>query len=892
MTDSVEATVLDRLEADADLDEDVKHYVAAAIDGSLGLELHGDGRTRGTASADASSEARLTFLQRVSVAGFRGVGPIANLDVVPGPGLTLVTGANGTGKSSFAEGLEFLLTGNVHRWHGKSIEWRQGWRNVHTEAPPVLEATFAGDGEPGAVVVSRRWHSTSVALEDHTLDGLETLAWERACETHRPFLSYAQLSAFLERGPSARYDAIAAGLGLDRLSDARNWLERQRTADQRAHANAQAQLVELLKRLEERAPEDERADAARAALAEEPWNLDVIPRLLEGEITSSVITQARKSRAPKSDIEKLMDDHYVLLPNLPRAITDHVVDLDPTTDRPIALLNNLKEVDFVCADEIESFCRELGDVRHKVQGFKGGNQLRSARLARALLAALSVHEHEGTQACPVCKSGTIDDLWANKASECVQGLFEEIKQVGEIVKEMHDLLSACEEFTVDVGISHEDLDNARSLGIDTSELQDALNWWFNAIYDEPNLYTALGEDPKSDAVDIDSQRPEDPLGGFSPTLTDEGLQEVAGRLFERGATVRRLLGPLRESASAELARREELWIPLHLELRRWLPVGRLGKEAGERIGTIRSAEILLDSVEQEISEKRLQPIEARAQRYWGWVGQGSSVSLDGFRLSGRASARELELSASIEGARRAVPASMSQGESNALSLCLFMARALQRESPFGFLVLDDVVQAMDATKVEGLARLLGEAGHRRQILVFTHDERLQAALRRLNIDYRQLTVTRRPDSQVDFRTVDAPVQRWLGDARSVLKTRNVSDETKRRVIPGYCRQALEAACVEAVWHRRLKIGRDSAATQRDLGRAPTLLAKVALVMLDDSSGDHRAIRSAVYRQFGIAARSVVDACNRGAHGRWDGGMDTLISRTEWLANHIRRFGKR
>ena len=82
------------------------------------------------------------YLRRVSVTGFRGIGPRADLEVVPGPGLTLVVGANGTGKSSFAEGLEFLLTGQNSRWQDKSAEWRQGWRNLHAQDPPDLQASL------------------------------------------------------------------------------------------------------------------------------------------------------------------------------------------------------------------------------------------------------------------------------------------------------------------------------------------------------------------------------------------------------------------------------------------------------------------------------------------------------------------------------------------------------------------------------------------------------------------------------------------------------------------------------------------------------------------------------------------------------------------------------
>ena len=71
------------------------------------------------------------YLRSVTVTGFRGIGPSATLTVVPGPGLTLVVGRNGSGKSSFAEALEVLLTGTLKRVAGATQAVRDGEGKGH-----------------------------------------------------------------------------------------------------------------------------------------------------------------------------------------------------------------------------------------------------------------------------------------------------------------------------------------------------------------------------------------------------------------------------------------------------------------------------------------------------------------------------------------------------------------------------------------------------------------------------------------------------------------------------------------------------------------------------------------------------------------------------------------
>ncbi len=77
----------------------------------------------------------------ISVEGFRAFGPRQILDV--GPSLTIIKGDNSKGKTSLAEAVEFLLSGQTSRRDvvaTTKTEFARGLRNVHYAGPVYVEA--------------------------------------------------------------------------------------------------------------------------------------------------------------------------------------------------------------------------------------------------------------------------------------------------------------------------------------------------------------------------------------------------------------------------------------------------------------------------------------------------------------------------------------------------------------------------------------------------------------------------------------------------------------------------------------------------------------------------------------------------------------------------------
>lgn len=252
MNTDLRQLIHDSLKSDDLLQKNWSSLVLAACDGRDAL----DGvlqNAKTTAKADEKATATThagAYLTSLTVEGFRGIGPRQTLTLTPGPGLTIVVGRNGSGKSSFAEALEVLLTGDSKRWMDRSKIWKEGWRNLHQVKTAAIEAKLDLEGG-GQAAVGCSWDAEagleaqkSVAqIKGKTKTTLQALGWTAALESYRPFLSYNELGSMLDEGPSKLYDALSLVLGLEDLVNAQTALAECRLARQKPSATLQAGTV-------------------------------------------------------------------------------------------------------------------------------------------------------------------------------------------------------------------------------------------------------------------------------------------------------------------------------------------------------------------------------------------------------------------------------------------------------------------------------------------------------------------------------------------------------------------------------------------------------------------------------------------------------------------------
>lgn len=758
-------------------------------------------------------------LTAVTVEGFRGIGPKRTLELKPGPGLTLVIGRNGSGKSSFAEGLEILLTGSNWRWAKRSKVWRDGWRNLHRPTGTCVQAQLLVEGEPGPVVLTRSW-ADGAALEGSTLDvrlpsnpkqtaSLAALGWVEALETYRPILSYNELGSTFDQ-PSDFHDRLLAILGLGEYDALAEEARQQRLVLERGAKTVRAAAEPLLRRLE--ATDDDRARRVAAALRGRAWDLDAAAAVLGGA------GEGAGEGATTGD----------------------------TSD--IALLRALASIQPPAIEEVLAVAEGIRDGHARREALAATPAGRADELARLLRGALAFHARHGIADCPVCgTAGVLDVEWRTAAEAQateLEALAAEAREVDAAAREINGRLQRL------IGPPPSVLDRAHEVGLERDARTLATAW---AIYAKPSGATPLDIAEHLEAT-------------IDPVITAADA--------------------LREAAEAELGRREGRWRPLAIELAGWLRDAREAVEAEAKARQLAVEEKRLKQEQLRLKRERFEPVAQQALELWELLRQASSVELESIVLEGTGTQRRVEIGVTIDGVEGAALGVMSQGELHAIALSLFLPRATIPDSPFRFVVIDDPVQSMDPARVDGLARVLERVARERQVVVFTHDDRLPEACRRLGVAAAVVEVTRREGSVVELRPSLDPVRRNLDDAWAVARSDYVPEEVARQVVPGFCRAAIEAVCVEVVRRRRLGRGESHAAVEERLAEATTVTTYLALALFDHvKRGDDVVDR---LKQWGPEFVEAWSAAKSGAHAGYRGGtLEQLVKDTEQLCSRVR-----
>lgn len=801
--------LIERLIEDPAVDDRVAALVLAAWAGDGDLAEAMEGRV--TAATDPTTTPRreqhpAAYLAAVHVEGFRGIGEPATLPLRPGPGLTLVTGRNGSGKSSFAEAAELALTGDSGRWSGRTAVWRDGWRNLHSEGRTAVSVDLLTTGMSGTTRIERRWEPTS-DLDDGQwtrqrsgdkradFDGSD---WREDIRTYRPFLSYSELGALIDGRPSELYDALHRLLGLDPLDQAHDRLRAVRKS-----LSDNARTVGARRR------------ALRAALSDSDD-----PR---------VTRAAAILKATKPDLA---------------ALAELVAGVDDQSGEAAALtaLTELRAPD---PDAVSAGTSRLRSAADQVNELAVGEERSADQVASLLRDAL--HHFDGQHAitCPICQQGTLDASWRDEAQQ----------RAGALEQAAAELRAA------------------------NSELKAAVAAVRNLAGQIPPLLTKPGP------IDVDAARTA--WSDWVDAGQTTGAAELAHALDRTYPALDEAIADVRKRAADELAVRDKVWAPIARQLSAWHDDAARVSGQATLLTELQAAEDWLTRTAGALRDERLAPFAEESQKVWQMLRQQSNVDLGPVRLDGTKNRRRVAMDVRIDGADGGTALGvMSQGELHALGLSLFLPRATVEQSPFRFVLIDDPVQAMDPAKVDGLARVLAEVAATRQVVVFTHDDRLADAVRRLELSATVWEVHRQERSVVEMRRSDDPVRRYLLDGRAMALTPELPPDIRSELVASCCRSALEAACHAKIRTVRLSRGDAHAQVEEAIAEATTTSKKLTLAVFDDPTRGSDLLGR--IRGLGPWAVAAVQGSKKGAHRGLTGDLRPFLSDVEKLAEWLQK----
>ena len=785
--------VSSRLDAEKKLSDDAKLLILAALEGRASLaEMAEYTPPAPEAETPNAADPVGAFLKQIKVRGFRGIGPESQLDLDPYPSMTVISGRNGSGKSSFAEALEVALTGTTYRWHARASQWKEQWRNLHNGDPARITVTLAEEGV-GSTRLAVEWASdaaldgmvTSLQRQGEKKQaGLASLGWSGPLETYRPMLTYEELGALLAAEPKVLYDALSTVLGLEQLADAVKALDEHRKALSAPRATLRTEKRALEQSLASLT--DERATTATTLISARNVDTDQLRRL--ATVAPQDNTVGARVRA-------------LLILALPR--------------------------DTECrkaAEELTAAVSHLAEV-----GDRMGESLH--RRSQLISAAISLHEHEGDQTCPVCERGTL-------GAERVAALRAQLES-GEL--ELAEMRAA--------GARHSAaLNAARSL---VTTVPSALT---GDVPDELSVLVAR----LRDAWAHWAAAPSEPLA-------------LSGHLSSQSEPARQALAALKTAAEDYINAMDEAWSKVAARLAAFADTAQAWAGQQNAADAATSAHKWLRDNQIVLKNERVKPIADEARHIWSSLRQESNVEIAGLTLESSNTRRHVAIAAEVDGEDAGALAVMSQGELHALALALFLPRATMPQSPFRFVVLDDPVQAMDPAKVDGLVRVLLEIAKTRQVVVFSHDDRFASAVRRApkDVPTKVLEVIREANSQVTPVITYSPADRYLRDAFGIVKDTDLPDDTLRRVLPGLLRMALEAQARETYFARELSRGASHEDVESTWEGHPKTRERLGLAIGDPTKIDawldksnHRkwALRQANSVHFKLDHGEPIDAC--------------------------------
>lgn len=660
------------------------------------------------------------IIDRLRVEAFRGFRDAQEFDL--SAAAVIVTGPNGTGKTSFFDALQWGLLGSLERLEGlrarRNVEHvvnqyrlgRKAFVEIDLNLPSGIVTVRRTGDQAGSTLELRRQGERSLFGEDaetelHSILLPNTELTLESALTTSGLMQQDAMRRVLEAKPAERYQQLSTVLGLGALEDfedATRSVVKQATEREKLARSELAKLADALKQAQGRFDAAQERLATRpqvAAVREEAFgSLEATPpgiSLNKNDVTLEDPDDVRRAATAFSHAAEIVESTWALTTQAFHLRTG--LSEKPTEEQLAAL-----RVDVASAEV----------ARDAAEASRGAAQaqLDAARSTAAevtVLAATAVPML--TDECPVCGQHIDRDHVERELRERAEGT----GTILELEKALLDLAtessrtaaaeSAAREILVTAEQQIERWRQVRNADIEASAAVEALTQDIKIV--------------KFNSVDVES------------------FGDVAGPALEYFRKARRVLHDLLETfdrqsdqGSVERAAAEIRGLEIALA------------SAEEQLATESERTKKLQTLSEQTLEARVEVTEGRLRSIQPLVAnifqrldphpafKTVEFELDTYYRKGTTSPKVIDQVEHISADPLLI---FSTSQANIVALSYFIAMSLSSEElGLPFLLLDDPVQSMDDVNVLGFADLCRHLRLRRQLIVSTHERRFSSLLER------------------------------------------------------------------------------------------------------------------------------------------------------------------
>ncbi len=229
------------------------------------------------------------YLSRIGISNFRTFGEDFEIDLPEQPGLTVLCGMNGLGKTAFFDAIEWALLGSIQRLSNERMRKPEGNPLTREGATPGSHRVELSWGSDQNIIRTENRAPSAIQL----IDFLKDPNWTPQIHdlsvylrlTH--FLPQATRERFLEREGKEQWSLLQGPAGVERLERQRKLLDdgKARKAFDRCIASLEKQKKEAADRIEDwkklLTEQDRWSNVAAAAAEISPEALQMILQELE-----------------------------------------------------------------------------------------------------------------------------------------------------------------------------------------------------------------------------------------------------------------------------------------------------------------------------------------------------------------------------------------------------------------------------------------------------------------------------------------------------------------------------------------------------------------------------------------------------------------------------------